>query len=46
MILIACDRCCYQREIDKKLIAPAGIGCFPNVYAALGGVGVDQVITL
>lgn len=46
MLLMACDRCCYQREIDKKLIAPAGIGCFPNVYAALGGVGVDQVITL
>jgi len=46
MLLMACDRCCYQREIDKKLVAPAGIGCFPNVYAALGGVGVDQVITL
>ena len=46
MLLMCCDRCCYQREIDKKLIAPAGIGCFPNVYAALGGVGVDQVITL
>lgn len=46
MLLMACDRCCYQREIDKKLVSPAGIGCFPNVYAALGGVGVDQVITL
>ncbi|MBQ0059728.1 MAG: sulfur reduction protein DsrE [Lachnospiraceae bacterium] len=46
MLLMGCDRCCIQREIDKKLIAPAGIGCFPNVYAALGGVGVDQVITL
>lgn len=46
MLLMACDRCCYQREIDRKLIAPAGIGCFPNVYAALQGVGVDQVITL
>lgn len=46
MLLMACDRCCIQREIDKKLVAPAGIGCFPNVYAALGKVGVDQVITL
>lgn len=46
MLLMACDRCCYQREIDKKLVSPAGIGCFPNVYAALGGCGVDQVITL
>lgn len=46
MLLMACDRCCYQREIDKKLAAPAGIGCFPNVYAALGSCGVDQVITL
>lgn len=46
MLLMACDRCCYQREIDDKLVPPCGIGCFPNVYAALGGVGVDQVITL
>lgn len=46
MLLMCCDRCCYQREIDKKLIPPTGIGCFPNVYAALGQVGVDQVITL
>ena len=46
MLLMGCDRCCYQREIHDKLISPAGIGCFPNVYAALGGVGVDQVITL
>jgi hypothetical protein len=46
MLLMGCDRCCYQREIAESLIAPAGIGCFPNVYAALGSVGVDQVITL
>ena len=46
MLLMACDRCCFKREIDKKLIYPSGIGCFPNVYAALGSVGVDQVITL
>lgn len=46
MLLMACDRCCYQREIDDKLINPAGIGCFPNLYAALGGANIDQVITL
>jgi hypothetical protein len=46
MLLMGCDRCCYQREISDKLVEPAGIGCFPNVYAALGGAGVDQVITL
>ena len=46
MLLMACDRCCYQRDIADKLIAPAGIGCFPNVYAALAPAGVDQVITL
>lgn len=46
MLLMACDRCCIQREIDDKLIAPAGIGCFPNVYGALAGANIDQVITL
>lgn len=46
LLLMACDRCCYQREIDDKLVSPAGIGCFPNLYAALGGASIDQVITL
>ena len=46
MILMGCDRCCYQREIADKLVDPAGIGCFPDVYAVLGSTGVDQVITL
>lgn len=46
MLLMACDRCCIQREIEDKLTAPAGIGCFPNVYTALAGAGIDQVITL
>lgn len=46
MLLMACDRCCYQREIADKLVPAAGIGCFPNVYAALEPANVDQVITL
>ena len=46
ILLMGCDRCCYQREIADKLVSPAGIGCFPNVYAALAGADIDQVITL
>lgn len=46
LLLMACDRCCYQREIDDKLIFPSGIGCFPNLYAVLGRANIDQVITL
>ncbi len=46
MLLMACDQCAYEREIDKKLIDGAQIGCFPDLYAALGKVGIDQAITL
>jgi len=46
MLLMACDLCCYDREIADKLVSNAKIGCFPDVYAALGPAGVDQVITL
>jgi hypothetical protein len=46
MLVMGCDRCCYARGIDKQLISHAVMGCFPDVYAALGQVGVDQVITL
>ena len=46
-MLMACDQCAYEREIDKSLIDGAGIGCFPDLYGAIGKVGgVDQVITL
>ena len=45
-LLMACDQCAYEREIDKKLVEGAGIGCFPDLYAALAPAGVDQVITL
>ncbi len=43
---MACDQCAYEREIDKKLVDGAGIGCFPDLYAALAPAKVDQVITL
>lgn len=46
MLLMGCDKCCYERQIDKKLVAGATVGCFPNLYAALSGNMPDQVITL
>ena len=46
MLLMGCDQCCYQRAIADRLIEGIPIGCFPDLYKALSGVKVDQVITL
>ncbi len=46
MLLMACDQCAYEREIDELLVDGAVIGCFPNLYGALSGNMPDQVITL
>jgi hypothetical protein len=46
IMLMGCDQCCYEREIDEKLVDGATIGCFPNLYGALSGNMPDQVITL
>jgi sulfur relay (sulfurtransferase) complex TusBCD TusD component (DsrE family) len=46
ILLMGCDRCCYERGIEDKLVAGATIGCFPNLYKALAGNMPDQVITL
>ncbi|MCT4508299.1 MAG: DsrE-related protein SaoD [Tepidibacter sp.] len=46
MILLACDKCAIEREIQDKLVDGASIGCFPVLYASLNSAGVDQVITL
>jgi len=46
MLLMGCDQCCYQRAIADKLIEGIPIGCFPDLYKALSGVKLDQVITL
>ncbi|MDT8386725.1 MAG: SaoD/DsrE family protein [Thiogranum sp.] len=46
MLLMACDKCAYEREIDGMLVDGAVIGCFPDLYAALAGNMPDQVITL
>ena len=45
MILLACDQCTFERQIENVLVPGATIGCFPVLYGALGSVGVDQVIT-
>lgn len=46
MLLMGCDKCCYERQIDTKLVKGATIGCFPDLYTALSGNMPDQVITL
>ena len=46
MLLMGCDQCCYQRAIADKLVEGIPIGCFPDLYQALAGAKVDQVITL
>jgi hypothetical protein len=46
MILMACDQCAYERNIADNLVDNAKIGCFPDLYKALKGNGIDQVITL
>ncbi|MEA2080392.1 MAG: SaoD/DsrE family protein [Pseudomonadota bacterium] len=46
ILLMGCDQCCYERNIDGKLVDGASIGCFPNLYSALSGNMPDQVITL
>lgn len=46
MLLMACDICAIERNIHKDLVEGARIGCFPDLYEALSGAGLDQVITL
>ncbi len=46
ILLMGCDQCCYERNIDGKLVEGAVIGCFPNLYSALSGNPPDQIITL
>lgn len=45
MILLACDQCTFEREIDNRIVKGAAIGCFPMLYASLASVELDQVIT-
>ncbi len=46
ILLMCCDQCCYEREIADKLFDGVSIGCFPDLYQALGANPPDQVITL
>lgn len=46
MLLMACDRCAIERKIADDLADGAVMGCFPDLYKALGEVGIDQAITL
>ena len=42
----ACGKCVEDRGIEDDLVEDAAIGCFPDLHKALGGAGIDQVITL
>ena len=46
MLLMGCDQCCYQRNIADRLIEGVPVGCFPDLYRALSGARIDQVVTL
>ena len=46
ILLMGCDQCCEDRDIEDKLVEGAVIGCFPNLYGALAGNMPDQIITL
>lgn len=46
ILLMGCDPCCYERQLEGRLVDGATIDCFPDLYAALSGNMPDQVITL
>lgn len=46
MLLMACDRCAFDRKIIDDLVDNAMLGCFPDLHEALKGAELDQVITL
>lgn len=46
LLLLACDQCIVEREIEDKLIKGADIGCFPVLYGILESENPDQIITL
>ena len=56
ILLMLCDQCANERGLAEKTdagsyravgtVAGVKVGCFPDLYAALGGNPPDQVITL
>lgn len=46
IMIVACDQCVYEREIEDKMIEATTIGCFPVVYGALKDENLDQIISI
>ncbi len=46
ILLMGCDKCCYERELVDQLMDGVQIGCFPDLYGALAGNMPDHIITL
>jgi sulfur relay (sulfurtransferase) complex TusBCD TusD component (DsrE family) len=55
IVLMLCDRCALERGLaagepgacePTGTVEGVGVGCFPDLYAALAGNPPDQVITL
>jgi sulfur relay (sulfurtransferase) complex TusBCD TusD component (DsrE family) len=55
MLLMMCDQCALERGLASGGVGSAKVsgvvdgtqvGCFPDLYQALSGVQLDQVITL
>jgi hypothetical protein len=55
IMLMMCDQCALERQLAEGepgdcrpsgVVAGVSVGCFPDLYAALGGNPPDQVITL
>jgi len=55
ILLMLCDQCALERHLAEGEAGAANpcntvdgvkVGCFPDLYAALGGNPPDQVITL
>jgi sulfur relay (sulfurtransferase) complex TusBCD TusD component (DsrE family) len=56
ILLMLCDQCASERELaepvgggryrPKNVVEGVQVGCFPDLYAALGGNPPDQVITI
>jgi sulfur relay (sulfurtransferase) complex TusBCD TusD component (DsrE family) len=55
MLLMMCDQCALERGLASgeagnatvsDVVSGVQVGCFPDLYQALSGVKLDQVITL
>ena len=56
MLLMICDQCAFARSMAKmkgdgkyevqNAVEGVSVGCFPDLYMALGGNPPDQVISL